>query len=206
MTYAMVSSAVMAKNTAHGKPLQTIVGVYAADQYFICLNNNQQEYGNFVVLEKLNPENELDREKIIFFERGMKDGTYNGNKEVHGIVNTNDKAANHRSGRGKDHYTSSERGQANTDVARLRTGDSRRSNQLGFVDESVDDSSRGEIDERVKHSLGITAVSEAEKSLAAKVTALEQINRDLERQVKDYRMQAQAGDARHRCHFPLNNL
>ncbi len=54
-----------------------------------------------------------------------------------------------------------------------------------------------DIDERVKHSLGIDAVTDAEKSLAAKVTALEQINRDLERQVKDYRLQAQTGGAKH---------
>ena len=54
-----------------------------------------------------------------------------------------------------------------------------------------------EIDRKVKHSLGIAAATDTEKSLAARVTELESVNRDLERQVKDYRMQMKAGGVQH---------
>ena len=77
----------------------------------------------------------------------------------------------------------------------------RRTSENNVQDSGKDARTDADIDERVKHSLGIDAASDAEKSLAAKVTALEQINRDLERQVKDYRLQAQAGGARQVAKF-----
>ncbi|MBQ5969630.1 MAG: hypothetical protein IJL52_05890 [Clostridia bacterium] len=54
-----------------------------------------------------------------------------------------------------------------------------------------------DIDEKVKHSLGITAVSEADKSLAQRNTELEDIARDLENQVRDLRRQLGAGGVQH---------
>ena len=47
------------------------------------------------------------------------------------------------------------------------------------------------------HSLGIEAVSEAEKSLAARNTELEQVTRDLEHQLKDLKRQLGAGGVQH---------
>ncbi|MBR3553147.1 MAG: hypothetical protein IKN72_07140 [Clostridia bacterium] len=88
-----------------------------------------------------------------------------------------------------------------------RRGDIKREQESGRYHQAQQDGRRSagedsgtaadrDIDERVKHSLGITA-TEADRSLAARVTELESVNRDLERQVKDYRMQMKAGGVQH---------
>ncbi len=198
-TYAMVKSALMRKNAATGKPLNRFVYVYAADQFFICENKDTEEYDNFNVLKRLNPETDYD--EIAFFEGGLKNGAFIDDAKISDFINRIDTGRRYRSKRSQNTDDSSQRGSSATGVDRLRIENRGELDEFGSARSGARDRRGDDIDERVKHSLGITAASEADKSLTAKVTALEQINRDLERQVKDYRLQAQAGGARQVAKF-----
>ena len=73
----------------------------------------------------------------------------------------------------------------------------RRTKENNLQISEKDAQTAADIDRKVKHSLGIAAATDTEKSLASRVTELESVNRDLERQVKDYRLQMKAGGVQH---------